>query len=66
MIKDFFQFEGYLPESRIKQRAFTVHEINKCIQKLKIGKSAGPDQISNEIFKYSGIVTCKAITKLFA
>jgi hypothetical protein len=28
---------------------FTVHEINKCIQKLKIGKSAGPDQISNEI-----------------
>jgi hypothetical protein len=32
---------------------------------LKIGKSAGPDQISNEIIKYSGIVTCKAITKLF-
>ena len=44
---------------------FTVHEINKCIQKLKIGKSAGPDQISNGIIKYSGIVTCKAITKLF-
>jgi hypothetical protein len=32
---------------------------------LKIGKSTGPDQISNEIIKYSGIVTCKAITKLF-
>jgi hypothetical protein len=32
---------------------------------LKIGKSAGPDQISNGIIKYSGIVTCKAITKLF-
>ena len=33
---------------------------------MKIGKSAGPDQISSKIIKYSGIVTCKAITKLFA
>ena len=31
---------------------------------MKIGKSAGPDQISNKIIKYSGNITCKAITKL--
>ena len=43
----------------------TVTEINKCIKKLKTGKSTGPDLISNEIIKYSSMVTCKAITKLF-
>jgi hypothetical protein len=28
MIKDFFQFEGYLPESRIKQRALSQKSLN--------------------------------------
>ena len=32
---------------------------------MKTGKSAGPDLISNEIIKFSGICTCKSITKLF-
>jgi len=32
---------------------------------LKTGKSAGLDLISNEIIKFSGICTCKSITKLF-
>ena len=34
-------------------------------KKLKTGKSAGPDSISYEIIKFSGICTCKSITKLF-
>ena len=32
---------------------------------MKTGKSAGPYLISNEIIKFSGICTCKSITKLF-
>ena len=44
---------------------FKVSEINKCIHKLKLGKSTGPDCISNEIIKYSSILTCKSLTKLF-
>ena len=42
-----------------------ISEVNRCIKKLKTGKSAGPDLISNEIIKFSGICTCKSITKLF-
>ena len=30
-----------------------------------MGKSTGPDLISNEVLKYSSIVTCNSITKLF-
>jgi hypothetical protein len=42
-----------------------ISEVNRCIKKLKTGKSAEPDLISNEIIKFSGICTCKSITKLF-
>ena len=45
-------------------KPFCVKEIKKCINKLKIGKSAGPDLIGNEIIKFSSSITCKAITKL--
>lgn len=46
-------------------KPFTSSEINKCIKKLKVGKSTGPDLISNEILTQSNLLTNKAITKLF-
>jgi hypothetical protein len=57
--------ENSLSFNEVIDKPFTVTEINKCIKKLKTGKSTGPDLISNEIIKYSSMVTCKAITKLF-
>ena len=36
---------------------FSIHEIKKCIRKLKIDKNAGPDLISNEVIKRSNIIT---------
>ena len=42
-----------------------ISVLNTCIKKLKTKKSTGPDKISNEIIKYSGNVTCRAIAKLF-
>ena len=56
---------GYISFNEITDKPFSVREVNNCIKKLKTGKSAGPDLISNEIIKYSGVVTCKCITKLF-
>ena len=38
---------------------FCVKEIKKCINKLKIGKSAGPDLIGNETIKFSSSITVK-------
>ena len=56
---------NHLPFNDITDAPFTISEINKCVKKLKTGKSAGPDQITNEIIKFSGVATNKAITKLF-
>jgi hypothetical protein len=47
--------ENCLSIDEVTDKPFTVTEINKCIKKLKTGK----------IIKYSSMVTCKAITKLF-
>ena len=51
--------------NELTDKPFCVKEIKKCINKLKIGKCAGPDLIGNEIIKFSSSTTCKAITKLF-
>ena len=51
--------------NELTDKPFCVKEIKKYINKLKIGKSAGPDLIGNEIIKFSRSITCKAITKLF-
>lgn len=58
-------YQNILVENEITDKPFTMKEIKTCIKKLKLGKSAGPDLISNEIIKYSSTVTCKSITKLF-
>ena len=65
--KDKVQSDSHLSPlcNDLTDKPITVAELNKCVKKLKTGKSAGPDKISNEIIKYSGIVTCKAIVKLF-
>ena len=52
-----------IPHCEITDKPFTISEVNRCIKKLKTGKSAWPDLISNEIIKFSGICTCKSITK---
>ena len=58
-------YKNILNENEITDKPFSITEIKKCIEKLKLGKSAGPDRISNEIIKYSSIVTSKSIVKLF-
>ena len=40
---------GYISFNEITDKPFSVSEVNYCIKKLKTGKSAGPDSISNEI-----------------
>ena len=41
--------------NELTDKPFCVKEIKKCINKLKIGKSAGPDLI----IKFSSSITCK-------
>ena len=54
-----------LTENPTTDKPFTVSEIKECIEALKSNKDPGPDLISNEILKYSSVVTRKAIVKLF-
>ena len=53
-----------LKENFITDIPFSVSEIKKCINKLKMKKSVGPDHICNEVIKFSSIVTCKSMVKL--
>jgi hypothetical protein len=53
-----------LKEQPTTDKPFTVSEIKQCIKALKSNKRPGTDLISNEILKYSSVVTCKAIVKL--
>jgi hypothetical protein len=65
-VKEYIEnYKKYLLYNELTDKPFCVKEIKKCINKLKIGKSAGPDLIGNEIIKFSSSTTCKAITKLF-
>jgi hypothetical protein len=50
-----------LKENFITDIPFSVSEIKKCINKLKMKKSVGPDHICNEVIKFSSIVTCKSM-----
>jgi hypothetical protein len=45
-----------LKENLITDIPFSVSEIKKCINKLKMKKSVGPDHICNEVIKFSSIV----------
>ena len=54
-----------LTENPTTDKPFTVSVIKQCIKVLRSNKRPGPDLISNEILKYSSVVTCKAIVKLF-
>jgi hypothetical protein len=51
-----------LKENLITDIPFSVSEIEKCINKLKMKKSAGPDHVCKQ---FSSIVTCKFMVKLF-
>jgi hypothetical protein len=53
-----------LTENPTTDKPFTVSEMKQCINALKSNKRPGTDLISNEILKYSSVVTCKAIVKL--
>ena len=53
-----------LKENLITDIPFSVSEIKKCINKLKMKKRVGPDHICNEVIKFSSIVTCKSMDKL--
>ena len=59
------QYKELLIENEITDKPFTVKEIKSCISKMKLAKSPGPDLILNEIIKYSSVVTCKSLAKLF-
>ena len=53
-----------LKEQPTTDKPFTVSVIKQCIKALKSNKNPGHDLISNEILKYSSVVTCKTIVKL--
>jgi hypothetical protein len=54
-----------LKENLITDIPFSVSEIKKCINKLKMKKSVGPDHICNEVIKFSSIITPTLILKMF-
>jgi hypothetical protein len=65
-VKEYIEdYKNTLVYNELTDKPFCVKKITKCINKLRIGKSAGPDLIGNEIIKFSSSITCKAITKLF-
>ena len=59
------RYKDMLEENDLTDKPFTIKEVKRCVNRLKINKSAGPDLILNEIIKSSNEVTCKSITKLF-
>ncbi|CAC5365279.1 MEOX [Mytilus coruscus] len=50
-------YKNILKENKLTDAPFTITEVKGCINKLKMGKSAGPDRIANEVIKYSSYVT---------
>ena len=57
--------EEYLQYVEQTDSPITCAEVKHVLSKLKLGKSAGPDKVLNEILKYSKTATLKAYTKLF-
>ena len=51
--------------NEITDNPITISEVKRVIKLLKTGKATGPDNILNEVLKYSSAVTVKSVTKLF-
>jgi len=58
-----------IPEDREEEpfldAPITASEIKKAIKRLKLGRSAGPDGILNEMIKLSGDIVLEYLVKLF-
>ena len=65
ILKELDELENKVDYVEITDKPITCAEIKIIIRKLKIGKSAGPDKILNEILKYSSPITLQAFAKLF-
>lgn len=65
IVNELKNMERKILYNEVTDKPFTISEVKKVINNLKTGKSCGPDNIINEIIKFSSQVTLKAFTKLF-
>ena len=57
--------ENYIKYAEETDCPITCSEVNTILNKIKTGKSSGPDKILNEVIKYSKPIILNAYTKLF-